>query len=232
MGSAAEEARIVREYRRRQSEIPVDFYTWGQPANLLLHQQAARGCIAALQRAQKFPLRSKAVADIGCGDGAWLLEFVQWGASPDALAGIDLNPERIQRAQRRLPQSDLRTGTATELPWPDASFDLVSHFTVFSSILAPENQEAVAREMLRVTKPQGSILWFDFRFNNPRNPHVRGIGARRIRSLFPDCLIDLAPVLLAPPLARAVTGRSWAVAEILSALPLLRTHYVGLIRKR
>ena len=38
-------------------------------------------------------------------------------------------------------------------------------------------KQKVAAEMLRVVKPQGLILWYDFRYNNPRNSNVRGIGA-------------------------------------------------------
>src|SRR5580658_678590 len=123
MAGIPETDRIAAEYQRREQEIPADSYTWNRPANLLMHQQTVRGCVAALDRAGRFPLRGQAVADIGCGDGAWLLEFAQWGASPDSLAGIDLNEGRIQRARRRLPQADLRIGSAGQLPWPDASFD-------------------------------------------------------------------------------------------------------------
>jgi ubiquinone/menaquinone biosynthesis C-methylase UbiE len=224
--------RISTEYERRARELPADFYAWNQPANLLLHQQAARGCIRMLHSAALFPLTGLRVADIGCGDGTWLLEFVQWGADPAALCGVDLRAERVESARRRIPQADLQTGTASELPWPDGYFDLVSQFTVFTSILDPALKRAVADEMVRVLKPRGVILWFDFRFHNPRNPQVRGVRAAEIRSLFPDCQVRLAPVLLAPPLCRRVTKWSWPVAEVLSALPFLRTHYAGLIRKR
>src|SRR5438270_11939698 len=85
--------------------------------------------------------------------------------------------------------------------------------------------------MLRVLKPDGGILWFDFRFNNPRNAHVRGVRAAEIRSLFPGCEIELSSALLAPPLGRLVAGWSWTLAELLNGLPFLRTHYAGLIRK-
>jgi len=237
MPGTSESARIAAEYQRREEQIPAGSYIWSHPSNLLLHQQAVRGCIAMLDRAGRFPPRGKAIADIGCGDGAWLLEFAQWGASPDSLAGIDLNRERVQRARQRLPQADLRTGNAGELPWPDGSFDLVSQFTVFTSILDPAMERAVATEMLRVLKPEGVILWFDFRCNNPWNKNVRGIGAQRIESLFPGCQVDLAPVLLAPPLARLITGKtitawSWPLAELLYTIPLLRTHFAGLIRRK
>ena len=228
----SELARISAEYERRARELPAGFYSWNNPANLLLHQQAARGCIQLLDRSSLFPLQGRRIADIGCGDGTWLLEFVQWGADPAALCGIDLSASRVGRARRRLPQADLRTGSASELPWPDQSFDLVTQFTVFTSILEPALKRAVAREMLRVLRPAGAILWFDFRVSNPRNSRVRGVPAAEIRSLFAGCDIDLAPVLLAPPLARLVTGWSRPLAELLHAVPLLRTHYAGLIRKK
>jgi ubiquinone/menaquinone biosynthesis C-methylase UbiE len=223
--------RISAEYQRRARDIPSGFYSWAKPANLMMHQQAARGCIRMLDRASLFPLHGRRIADIGCGEGSWLLEFLQWGADPAALCGIDLMPERVDNARIRIPQADLRTGSASELPWPDESFDIVSQFTVFTSILDADLRRAVAAEMLRVLKPGGAALWFDFRFSNPRNSQVRGIQAAEIRSLFPGCPVALAPVLLAPPLARSIAGWSWPLAETLQGLPFLCTHYAGLIRK-
>jgi SAM-dependent methyltransferase len=230
--SGSDSIRISAEYARRARELPADFYAWSKPANLLFHQHAVRGCIRMLHRASLFPLHGLRVADIGCGDGTWLLEFLQWGADPAALCGIDLRAERVESARRRIPQADLHTGSASELPWADGSFDLVSQFTVFTSMLDPALKRAVAAEMVRILKPGGAILWFDFRFHNPRNPQVRGVRATEIRSLFPDCEVQLTPVLLAPPLCRRVAGWSWPLAELLTALPFLRTHYAGLIRKR
>src|SRR5262249_42960136 len=147
-------------------DLPADFYALNKPANLLLHQQAERGCICELRRAGLFPLGGRRIADIGCGHGTWLLELVEWGADPWKLSGIDLRPERIGVARQRLPQADLREGDASALPWPDESFDLVSQFVVFTSILDPALKQAVASEMLRVLKPGGHILWFDFRRDN------------------------------------------------------------------
>ncbi len=184
-----------------------------------------------LQRAKLYPLDGWQIADVGCGDGTWLLEFMQWGADPHLLYGIDLSAERIEGAGRRLPQADLRTGSASELPWPDESFDLVTQFTAFTSILDSDLRRAAAAEMLRVLRPSGAILWFDFRCNNPRNGNVRKVGARELRSLFGECEIELEPILLAPPIARFVTRRSWVLPECLNVFPFLRTHYLGLIRK-
>jgi SAM-dependent methyltransferase len=161
----------------------------------------------------------------------WLLEFCQWGCLPEQVAGIDLDEGRLAEARRRLPAADLRLGDARELPWPDASFNLLTQFTVFTSILHQGVKRKIADEMLRVLKPGGAILWYDFRYNNPRNPHVRGIGVAEIRSLFPGCEVRLRSVTLAPPVARQVVPVSWVAALLLQDIPLLRTHYLGVISK-
>ena len=227
---SAEILRIRAEYERRSREIPKDFYGWGRLPNYFFDTQLVRNCIVELRREGMFPLENRSVADIGCGSGRWLLEFAQWEASD--LHGIELDPGRLQRAKERLPSADLQTGDARHLPWADNSFDLVSHFTVFSSILNDSVRKQIAAEMLRVAKPGGVVLWFDFRINNPRNPNVRGVTAREIRELFPDCDIRLRSVTLAPPLARAVVPVSWIAGLLLEKLPVLRTHYLGIIRKR
>ena len=227
--AAAEAARIAAEYERRARELPADYYALCRPANLLMHEQTLRACVGMLSRASLFPPQGQRILEVGCGCGGWLLELMQWGADPAALCGIDLSGERIDRARERIPTADLRTGNASDLPWPDESFDLVSQFTVFTSILDAGLKRAVAAEMLRVLRPGGAILWFDFRFNNPRNPNVRGVSAGEIRSLFAGCRIQLTPALLAPPLARLVAGWSWTLAELLHSQ---RSHYAGLIQKQ
>jgi SAM-dependent methyltransferase len=226
---ATEILRIRAEYERRHREIPKDFYGWGRLPNYFLDTQLVRDCINGLKREKMFPLENLSVADIGCGSGRWLLEFAQWEASE--IHGIELDETRLRKAKERLPSADLHAGDARHTPWADNSFDIVSHFTLFSSILNDNVRKQIAAEMLRIVKPTGVILWFDFRFNNPRNPGVRGIGAQEIRHLFPGCNVKLKSVTLAPPIARAVVPVSWIAATMLEKLPFLRTHYLGLIRK-
>jgi ubiquinone/menaquinone biosynthesis C-methylase UbiE len=230
---SAEESEILRiraEYERRQREIPRDFYSWSRLPNYFFDTQLARACIVELKREGMFPLEHLSVADIGCGSGRWLLEFAQWEAGE--IHGIELDETRVQRARKRLPSADLRAGDARDLPWADDTFDLVSHFTVFSSILNDTVRRRIASEMLRVVKPTGIILWFDFRVNNPRNSAVRGIRAGEIRALFSGCKIRLQSATLAPPLARLIVPYSWILASMLEKLPFLRTHYLGIIRKQ
>lgn len=227
---AAEILRIRAEYERRGREIPKDFYSWGRLPNYFLDTQLVRDCIVELRREKIFPLENLSVADIGCGSGRWLLEFAQWEARE--IHGMELDEVRLQRAKDRLPSADLRTGDARHMPWQDNSFDLVSHFTLFSSILNEIVRQQIAAEMMRIVKPSGVILWFDFRVNNPRNPGVRGIDAAGIRALFPGCDVRLRSVTLAPPLSRFVVPKSWIAACMLEKIPFLRTHYLGIIRKK
>jgi SAM-dependent methyltransferase len=223
--------RISAEFRRRARVLPPDRYWLNKPANMFLRDQTVRACVRMLDRAGLFPPHNIRVLDVGCGMGGWLLEFMLWGADQRLLSGIDLDSERVQRARARLPHAELYDGAASGLPWPDQSFDLVTQFTVFTSILDAGLKRAVAREMLRVLKPGGVVLWFDFHVNNPRNPHVRGVRRAEIRRLFPGCELILERALLAPPLARLLAPRAWWAAELLHAVSWLRTHYIGLIRK-
>lgn len=230
-GADPDAIRIVDEYKRRARELPQDFYCLSKPANLLMHQQTVRSCITALNRAALFPLRDRRMVDIGCGTGSWLTEFVQWGALPENLGGIDLIPERLELARKRLPAADLHLGNASELPWEDESCDIVTQFVVFTSIRDVALRRAIAKEMLRILKPGGSVLWFDFRVDNPRNSAVRGVRKQEVISLFPGCQVELNPALLAPPLCRSIAGGAWPLGEMLHTLPFLCTHYAGLIRK-
>jgi len=103
---------------------------------------------------------------------------------------------------------------------------------VLTSVLDDEVKHQLAQEMLRVVKDDGILLWYDFRYNNPRNPNVRGIGRREIARLFPSCYIWLRRVTLAPPIARTVAPVSWTLAALLESLYFMNTHYIGTIKKR
>lgn len=227
----SEATRICAEYRRRAAELPADLYGWNRPVNLFFYSQTLRACIRGLVERSMFPLGGRKVLDVGCGSGIWLAEYARWGAEPESLCGIDLNAGRLSEAKRLLPGADLRAGDACQLPWPAGSFDLVTQFTMFTSILDASVKQQIASEMLRVLKQDGLLLWYDFRYNNPSNPNVLGIEAAEIRSLFPGHHIRLKKLTLAPPIARRLVPVSWVAALILEKVPILRTHYLGLIRK-
>ena len=108
---------------------------------------------------------------------------------------------------------------------------LVIASTVFTSILDDTMRAAVAREVVRMLRPGGALLWYDFAWNNPQNKNVRGISRRALHALFPTLHGDVRALTLAPPIARLVAPRSWALATALEAIPLLRTHLIALLLK-
>jgi ubiquinone/menaquinone biosynthesis C-methylase UbiE len=185
------------------------------------------------------PLENKNILDVGCGTGQHLLELESWGARCGNMAGIDLIESRILRARARLASpstnnssgADIRIGEASNLPWSDATFDIVQQNTVFTSIIDDKMKSAVAAEMLRVLKPGGIVIWYDFLFNNPQNSSVRGIGAKEIRRLYPRCTIKLKRTTLAPPIARLLVPVTWLGALLVEKMVWLNTHYLGIIRK-
>jgi ubiquinone/menaquinone biosynthesis C-methylase UbiE len=177
-------------------------------------------------------LHDKKILEIGCGQGHWLREFIKWGACPENMTGIDLLPDRVTKARQLCPQGvEIQCGNAACIAFHNESFDFVLQFTVFSSILDLNVKEVLAREMLRVLKRHGVILWYDLRVNNPDNADVRGIGKQEIARLFPNCHIDLRRVTVAPPLSRLLAPYSWLGCYALERLRIFNTHYLGVIQK-
>jgi ubiquinone/menaquinone biosynthesis C-methylase UbiE len=231
MSGQSEAARIQREYARRAAEIPADFYSLDKPANYFAHADVAGRALALLERHGLFPLEHRKIADIGCGTGNWMLEFIQWGADPENLFGIDLNAPRIEEARSRIPAARFEIGNAASLPLTDGSIDIACQFTAFSSVLDEATKREMAGEMLRVLRRRGAILWYDLRVDNPANPAVLGVDIEEMRRLFPGCAIDAERVTLAPPIARAIVPHLPALAAALRRIPFLRSHYLALIRK-
>jgi ubiquinone/menaquinone biosynthesis C-methylase UbiE len=229
---AAELDRIRAEYDRRARELPADFYSKDRPANLFLRHGQERALVQLLAEAGQTPLAGKRLLDVGSGEGDWLALFEGMGARRADLAGIDLDPARVAAATARLPGADVRPGDAGALPWADASFDLVSQFTVFTSILDGALKRRVAAEMTRVLKPGGRIVWYDFSYDNPRNKNVRGVSRRELAALFPGARFMLRRTTLAPPIARRLVPRSWTAAALIESLGVLNTHWLGLIEPR
>ena len=226
----AEELRIVAAYARRQ---PGQRYSWFQPAHTFCAQVIERRMLEALKVSGVATLETARVLEVGCGTGHWLRQFVEWGAQPANVAGLDLLPERVEEARRLCPSGvALACGSATALPWPDATFDIVMQSTVFTSIRDARVRELVAAEMLRVVKNEGLIIWYDYHRDNPWNADVRGVKMREIRRLFQGCRLRVRRMTLAPPIARALAPYSWLACELLERLPLLCTHYLVMISRR
>ena len=226
---AAEESRMMEVYAHRGHATARD--SWASAGHAFMLAQRDWEVLQFLRELGFMPLADRSILDVGCGTGSFLRDFMRWGANPARMVGIDLRPAPLEVARRTLPvEVRLLRDSATALPFRDASFDLVLQASVITSIKDPVVRARVAAEMARVVKPTGAIIWFDFRYNNPWNSNVWGMTRRDIQELFPGARIALRSACLAPVFSRAIAGRSWILASLLSFFPPTRSHYVGVIR--
>lgn len=97
--------------------------------------------------------------DIGCGTGAFL-EAVTRDRPGLTVAGVDISPDMLAVARRRLPESaGLHVAPADALPFPDESFDFAVTTNAFHFFRAPE---AALREIYRVLRPGGAVVVTDW----------------------------------------------------------------------
>lgn len=228
--SETETSAVRQRYARRAAQ---DWrYHLLNPAALLPAQERQRA-IAALLRARGLcEPECLNLVEVGCGAGGNLLDLLRLGFAPERLAGIELLPERVAQARCVLPASlRLIEGDARVASVEPGSQDLVYQSTVFSSLLDDAFQQQLADAMWRWLRPGGAVLWYDFVYDNPNNPDVRGVPVKRLRALFPHGAMTLRRLTLAPPIARRACALHPALYPLFNALPLLRTHVLAWIEK-
>lgn len=221
-----EEQEILRVYANRDKDL-----SHGHRNMLSVLNSCYREILlyTLLSRWGLIPLRGKLIVDFGCGTGARLREFMRFGAVPEQLFGMDLSMERLEISTQLNPRLRVQRASCARAPYREQVFDIVINSTMMSSILDDRLATDIASEMRRVLKPNGVILWYDMRVNNPRNPSVRGYSLRRIRQLFPGWVIDAVPVALPTLLASVIEIMPWLYAP-LNVVRVARTHYLALIR--
>lgn len=222
-------ARVYQSYRQRR--LASAKWDEDQPGNARMVQERMGLLSQALARRGLLPLTGRQVLEVGCGTGRELARLLAWGGEPSHLYGVDLLPDRIAEARASHPDLRFEQQNAEALGFPDASFDLVLVMTVFSSIQDDRMARNVAGEIDRVLKPGGLVVWYDFRYRSPGNPHVHPISRGGIRALFPSYAIDLRSATLLPPLARRLGRLTSAAYPMLARLPALRSHYLGVLDK-
>lgn len=222
--------KIVQSYERRKRLNPV-LYSYFDEGNLFIIQSRERQVVRIIKKYVGTELNCKRILDVGCGTGGELRNFLKYGARPENLYGIDLLKERIEQAKKINPNINFVCADAQTLPFPDNFFDIVMQFTMFTSILSENMKQNVAREMLRVVRRDGIILWYDFMYDNPKNPDVKGVKKKEIFSLFPNCEFDITKLTLAPFIARKLACVSWLFCYLMEKIQLFNTHYLVVIRK-
>jgi SAM-dependent methyltransferase len=93
--------------------------------------------------------------DVGCGSGQLALMAARDGLD---VTGVDIATNLVDRAQARAQAEGLEArfqeADAEALPFPDASFDIVT--SLIGAMFAPR-PDLVAKELLRVCVPGGTI---------------------------------------------------------------------------
>lgn len=125
------------------------------------------------------------ILDAGCGTGSCMQYLEEYGQ----VAGVDLAPEALgfcrQRGLERLGRASI-----VELPFADATFDLITSFDVMSSCELELVSTALC-EFSRVLRPGGHLLlrlpayqWLYGRHDelvHTRHRYTRGDISRRLR---------------------------------------------------
>ena len=109
------------------------------------------------------------VLDLGSGAGMDSLVAAQMVGPSGSVTGIDMTPEMVAKARGSVAEMGLDTvtiveGSAEQLPFDDASFDVVISNGVIDLI---PDKDAVFSEITRVLRPGGHIQLADVTIQNP-----------------------------------------------------------------
>jgi len=156
------EGRLAREieHHRRIADRAEEIWNWESPAG---RRRARRRVELFVERGGLGPGRR--VLELGCGTGVFLEQTARSGAT---IHGLDLSEELLAKARARLAGQanvTLDQGNAEQMPYPDADFDAVYG----SSVLHHLDLDASLREVRRVLKPGGCLVFAE---PNALNPQV------------------------------------------------------------
>jgi ubiquinone/menaquinone biosynthesis C-methylase UbiE len=105
------------------------------------------------------------VLDVGCGTGTLALDVARRVGDAGHVYGIDPAEEQIARARakaaRRRSPVEFRTGVIEQIPFPDATFDVVFSTLMMHHLPASLKRQGLA-EIERVLKPGGRLVIADF----------------------------------------------------------------------
>ena len=131
------------------------------------------------------------ILEAGCGTGGNLATLARRGS----IAAFDPHIDALAFAQSRHPDVDIRQGALpSELPYDEASFDLVAALDVLEHV---EDDGASAHALVSLVRPGGWLivtvpahqaLWGT---HDRRLHHLRRYGRRQLLDLFAGCDVDL-----------------------------------------
>lgn len=140
--------------------------------------------LLAEQLAEKIPAGSR-VLEIAPGPGYFAMELARLGDYQ--ITGMDISKSFVEIARVNAAEAgakvDFRQGNASDMPFPDESFDFMFCQAAFKNFTQPI--EAIA-EMHRVLRTPGTAVIVDLRRDAPReeiDAYVNGMGMSAINGL-------------------------------------------------
>ena len=119
-------------------------------------QEFEEGCLLRGLSILEEPIR---VLDVGCGTGR-MIPLLLETEKDIYYNGLDTSMEMLGRLHDKFSENilELNQGDATKMIFNDNSFDIVYCFHVLWH-LPPKEQEKIIKEMKRVCKPEGVIIF-------------------------------------------------------------------------
>ncbi len=108
-----------------------------------------RRIISRLVRSFELPPDAQ-ILDAGCGSGRNMVDLAHLGS----VTGVEIADASVERARARH-VGEVVQCSITELPFPDARFDLAVCLDVIEHV---EEEQVALRELLRVVRPGGRLL--------------------------------------------------------------------------
>lgn len=171
--------------------------------------------------------RNRRVLDAGCGTGG-MMSWLERYAPQANIVGLDFSNEAL-RFSAMQPNRQLVRGSASQLPFVDSTFDLVTCFDVLQHVNEGEDARAIA-EFYRILRPGGiafvrvaAYQWLrsghddaiavQRRYALPQMAaHLRSAGFEIRRATYANTL--LFPVAAIKRLIFTPAGRAHAASEV------------------
>lgn len=184
--------------------------------------------ISRILRNENLDIADLKLLEIGAGKGNSLLFFKRIGFKWENIYANELLDERFDILKKDFNNVNLLYGDFLKADIT-AKFDVIYQSLVFSSVLNTAMRQEMAEKMWHLVVPEGLIIWYDFKFDNPNNKDVRGVRKNEVLKYFPHAKnIRFYDVTLLPPIGRRV-GKYYNLVNFL--LPFLRSHYIAVIKK-